>query len=641
MRFRTGAILCVAMITAMLAVTGQAGELAQAAGQADANHPAIEPVPAPSPASPPGARPAAPIESAPPPAASPGTAAPEAAQADALALMLTPADLPAEPVDNSAFPLLEYVPKNTLYLFTASRPLPEAFINGQLQMAADFFGQFMSLAQRERTAKKQPPRGTVDAFTFELMKEITKSLQPETLADLGLSMESRGVFYAYGLLPVFRVELGDEEKFRGMIARVEKRSGYSLRWEKCGTLDCLNLRDPAEPGNGVLLVLHPDHLALGIYIGEPAWMAAHLTGEKRVAAPYSHASLQKFIADNGYTGHGEGFVRLRAAVDVVEPVVAAMLTRQEREAEIAQVKNCMAVARDVLDQVPEIIIGTRSVDEKSFHSELLLRTSPELAGIMKTLPASLGKMPVSQKPLLDVGIGMNIPAVRDNLLGLLTWLGEQGERRGCAAIDARKLGEASVGIAMATVMGLTQVQAVYLALDDMAFDEASRQPVRLDARASIVADDPAGLVRLASIMAPPLAQIRMPQDGETITLGPDVLPPGTPPLDIGLEGKRLDIRTAGNDGPTGRLPEEPAALFRSSIDGPRYYRLVGELAKMSPQSSGDPDAALGIELIEAMARIQPSTTHTIYPDDRGLVFDLQVSYPDAVTEKTAAGAPVQ
>ena len=69
----------------------------------------------------------------------------------------------------------------------------------------------------------------------------------------------------------------------------------------------------------------------------------------------------------------------------------------------------------------------------------------------------------------------------------------------------------------------------------------------------------------------------MPKDGETITLGPDVLPPGTPPLAIGLEGKRLDIATAGSDSMTKMLPTDRPALLWSSIDGPRYYGLLGEL----------------------------------------------------------------
>ena len=519
------------------------------------------------------------------------------------------------------------MPKNTLYLIASSRPLPEDFVNLQLQMADDFYRSFMEIMHKETGDQEQPPQGTTDAFLFELMKEVSASMSPEKFAALGLSANARGMVYAHGLLPVFRAELGDEEKFRATLGRVEKRSGYKLQWEKCGRLDCMNFRNPEAGNGGALLVVHPDHLALGIYINEPGPLVAHLTGEKRVAAPYSHADLQEFISANGYTGYGEGFIKLREAMDVIQPVMVGMMNLQGQQAEVAQAENCMAVAKDVLDNVPEINIGTRSIREKAIHAELLLKMRPELTGIMKTLPASLGKMPVAQKPVFDLGLSMNIPAVRDNLLNFMTWLGEEGKRRGCAAIDADKLNEASVGIAMATGMGLTQVRALYLALNDIAIDKSTMQPSRLDARASIVADDPIGLVRMAGMLAPPLAQLQMPKDGETITLGPDVLPPGTPPLAIGLEGKRLDIATAGSDSMTKMLPTDRPALLWSSIDGPRYYGLLGELATMAPPSPDRPDAELGIELMEMMSRMQPSVIQAIYPDDRGMVFDLQLLYP--------------
>jgi hypothetical protein len=355
-------------------------------------------------------------------------------------------------------------------------------------------------------------------------------------------------------------------------------------------------------------------------------MSAHLTGETKLPAPMSYATLQQFIAENNYTGYGEGFIKLREAMNVIEPLAIGMMKMQGQEAEADMAKKCMAVATNVLDNVPELRFGTRAVEGKRANIEMLMKMDKELAGIMKTLPASLDKMPVSQNPVFDLGLSLNIPAVRDNLLAFMTWLGEQGKSSGCDAIQADKLNEASVGIAMAMGMGLTQVKAVYFALNDIELDPQTMQPKKLDARASVVADDPIGLVRMAAVAAPPLAQMKMPKDGETITLGPEMLPPGTPPLTVGLDGKRLDVTIAGSSAPTKMLPGDKPAILWSAMDGPRYYEVFANLAKMAPPSPDRPDAELGIELMQKMGKFQPSMTQTIYPDDRGLVFDLQMTY---------------
>lgn len=646
MRFRARILTASALLTAVLAVDGQAQNLAQEAAQKmGVPLPAIKPARIPPAAVTP--KPAAPVQRQPaapamPPAAAIAPAAPPAAPAtppaapvqaapasgpNPLALAMMPVELPPETVDNAAYPLLNYVPKNTLYMMGSSRPLPEAFMNNQIEIAGQLFTMFLELVEKEEGELKRPPQGTVDAFAYEMVMEFKGALSPEKFSDLGLSTSSRGVLYGHGLLPVMRIELPDPAKFRATIKRVEERSGYKVAWEKCGSLDCMKFTEPSSSDGGALLVMHPNHVAMGVYLGpEPGPMGSHLTGETKVPAPMSYASLQQFIAENGYTGYGEGFIKLREAMDVIEPLAIGMMKMQGQTADADMAKKCMAVATSVLDNVPELIIGTRAIEGKRANVEMLMKMDKELAAVMKTLPASLDKMPVSQNPVFDLGLSLNIPAVRDNLLAFMTWLGEQGKSSGCEAIEADKLNEASVGIAMAMGMGLTQVKSVYFALNDIELDPATMQPSKLDARASVVADDPVGLVRMASMLAPPLAQMKMPKDGETITLGPDTLPPGTPPLTVGLDGKRLDVAIAGSSAASKMLPADKQALLWSTMDGPRYYEVFANLAKMAPPSPDRPDAELGIELIEKMGKFQPSMTQTIYPDDRGLVFDLDITY---------------
>jgi hypothetical protein len=305
--------------------------------------------------------------------------------------------------------------------------------------------------------------------------------------------------------------------------------------------------------------------------------------------------------------------------------MAKMTMEGKSQAEKEQSEKCFATAKEVLVNTPQLVIGIKQMQAKQVNAELFLQTTPELAKTLKTLPASLDESIVSENPILDMGISLNVPNVRDSLLAFLNYLGKVGGKHDCAAINKEELDKQSMGISMAMGMGITQVKSLYLAVNDLKLDE-NMQPVNADARVSMVADDPVGLFRMASMFVPPLAQMQIPDDGKQVALPAGLLPPGSPEVNLSRNGQRLDLIVGGSS-ELRKLDQSNPAIFWSSLDGGRYYNILADVMKTAPADKRDPEAEEAIRIMQSMSEFQPSIHQTIYPDDKGMVISLELRYP--------------
>jgi hypothetical protein len=516
--------------------------------------------------------------------------------------------------------------------------LPDDYLSKQAELLAAVATSVRSLVEHFASKKQQDAKsaesktGTADAFLMALLLQIEKDLNAGKLPGDAFFRKARGVIYAHGLLPVIRSEMTDRVAFDAYLAQIEERSGYKIPWEKCGELDCLSWGNPEHFDPFVQVVVHPDHIAAGFTVaGNAKPFTDHLTGKAPVPAPYSLDELKRFIEKNGYTGYGEGFIKLREASDVLLPVMTGMIAQQKgREDELEMMKNCALVANRVLDNMPMIVTGTRELSGTVMHLESVIDMSPELASVMQELPAPIGELPVMESPVIAMGVSLDIPRLRDRLLELIGWLVEQGKATGCTILDEQQLNEASVQIAMVTGMGLSQIKTVYFALDRMELDPKDGSLVSMDARGAIVASDPAGLVRMAAIAVPELASIEIPTDGETISIGREMLPPEVPPVTLGLVGKRIDLVTQGSQAATTLLQTDKPLLLWSRYDYVRYFEMFeAEVGKKRPEGEGnDEDFDMIFKLIEEFNALLSKSTDLVYPDSRGLVYEMKMTYPE-------------
>ncbi len=537
--------------------------------------------------------------------------------------------------------LFSYVPADTIYFYANSKPLPTEFYDEQVRQAEQVLSiaiHQMETAQKaaaDKQGKKSaagastadPGSSRAGKFIQELMLEVLQNAESDKLANIGLSRDSRSMIYGIGLTPVMRVEIDNPDAVMAMLKRVEQRAGFKLKFNNCDGLNCLVVAD--DKGQfGVALVIHDDHLAASLF--QNAYrdkVLQHLTGKNKPEKSYSEAQFRQFVESNHYSGYGEGFFKLQQGVENLKNIAIAMMKQKGEGGDIEQLQRCFHVAKTVVAHTPEIIMGVKSIQGRTINMEVVLKTTPEVSKSLMAIPAPLKDFEVSADPMLDFGFSANVPKLRDSLLSFMAFLGKTGEKTGCKAIRKKAMDEASMGIAMAMGMGITQVKTLYVAIDDLKLGKKN-QPENVSARFSLVADDPMGLVRMLSMFAPPLASIQVPDDGTPVPLPDGLLPAGMPPVNLSLEGKNLDI-VAGEKALSRTMDASKPALFWFTSDGPRYYSLFAQLAESAPPTKEmtPEEQKQAADMMRLMGRYQPWMSQMIYPDERGVVVDITVRYP--------------
>jgi len=538
--------------------------------------------------------------------------------------------------------LFSYVPEETIYFYANSKPMPADFYDEQVRQAEQVLA--IAIHQME-TAKKTAAdnkkgkgaaatASTADLgssragkFIQELMLEVLQNAESDKLANIGFSRDFHSMIYGIGLTPVIRVEIDNPDAVMAMLKRVEQRAGFKLKFNNCDGLNCLVVAD--DKGQvGVALVIHEDHLAASLF--QNAYrdkVLQHLTGKNKPEKSYSAAQFRQFVASNHYSGYGEGFFKLQQGVENLQNIATAVLKQKGEGSDIEQVQKCFQVAKAVVAHTPEIVMGVKSIQGRTINMEVVLKTTPEVSKRLMAIPAPVKTLEVSADPMVDFGFSADVPKLRDSLLSFMAFLGNTGEKAGCKAIRKKAMDQASMGIAMAMGMGITQVKTLYAAIDELKLGKKG-QPENVSARFSLVADDPMGLVRMLSMFAPPLASIQVPDDGTSVPLPDGLLPAGVPAVNLTLKGKDLDI-VMGDKAATKTMDASKPAFFWFTSDGPRYYSIFAQLMESAPPSEEmtPEEQKQAVEMMRLMGQYQPWMSQMTYPDERGVVVDITVRYP--------------
>jgi len=538
--------------------------------------------------------------------------------------------------------LFSYVPEDTIYFYANSKPLPTEFYDEQVRQAEQVL--LIAIHQMETAQKAAADKqdkgsaaggSTADLssspagkFIKELMLEVLQNAESDKLANIGFSRDSRSMIYGIGLTPVLRVEIDNPDAVMAMLKRVEQRAGFKLKFNNCDGLNCLVVTD--DKGQlSVALVIHNDHLAASLFQNTyHDKVLQHLTGKNKPEKSYTEAQFRQFVESNHYSGYGEGFFKLQQGVENLQSITTAVMKQQGKGGDIEQVQKCFQVAKAVVAHTPEVIMGVKSIQDRTINMEVVLKTTPEVSKRLMTIPAPLNALEVSTDPMVDVGFSANVPKLRDSLLAFMAFLGATGEKAGCQAIRKKAMDEASMGIAMAMGMGITQVKTLYVAIDDVKLGKNS-QPEKASARFSLVADDPMGLVRMLSMFAPPLASIQVPDDGTVVPLPNGLLPPGSPAVNLSLKDQHLNAVIGDGKAATRAMDASKPVFFWFTTDGPRYYSIFAQLMESAPPSEemSAEEQKQAVEMMSLMGRYQPWMSQMTYPDERGIVVDITARYP--------------
>jgi len=515
--------------------------------------------------------------------------------------------------------LLENVPADTAYLIGNKNPIPEKEMKEHMQRGVDMLSLLTNPDNMAKDgAEKEEPN--VGSFFIALLEEYNEILAKEKSEESGLSLEANSVFYGYETMPVLRVSISNKEKLIELIKRAEKKSSYKVEFTKCGEFDCFENTSP-DGTMSIAAVISKDHLAIsGFTADKKESVKKHLMGEAKPKTAYSAEKWDNFLKENNYPGLGDGFISVKGIFEFVKPIISAQLHGMDEKTR----NSCISVAEDHIQNIPEIIVGTKNFTGSEVDYELLIKTSEVVSTALQTIANDTNISHRTEGAVFDLGLNINFPKFRDALTQYSGFLIKSGETNECPMIDAQEIRKSMGGMAVVMNMGLAQFSSIYASISDVQLDK-EMQPEKIDALISLGSNDPAGILALAGSMVPPLAELKIPTDGSSVKLPDGILPSGgvkTPDVFLSQSEKAINI-LIGNDKPTlSAHKNDTLEISFSSLDYKGYMKILTGIFDTLP-SDGD---SLDFDIFKKLSENVGTINSTTSADKRGLVVNYNIKY---------------
>jgi len=534
--------------------------------------------------------------------------------------------------------MLSYVPADTSFLFANKKPMPEEVVEFQLQRAKTMLDMVSKTSQDlnivagadKKTTKAKLNKS--DNFFEALFTDLSDKLSNKKFAETGLSTQANNVIYGLETAPVMRLGIADKEAILATLKRAATKSDYPLELSKCGETDCFINKDKASDLT-FAAVLIKDHIALSAFPSEKKeTIINHLIGKSSPEKTYSEEDWDSFLAKNKYSGFGDGYLNLQSLFKKLRPLIIEGVNQTSgKKLDEKSVDACLNVAKEHLDNLPELLLGTKNLEKENIDYELVFKTSPLVSTVLQTIANKSNIDKRTEDAIMDMGININFASLSKALTQYSSFLADSAEKNKCKEIDPLKIRKTMGGMMMAMNMGLTQFKSLYLSVNEVELDE-KMQPKKVDAYLSVGSDNPASLVSMLAMLNPGFAKLKVPTDGKAITIPKELIPTkGTPipPVSLSQSDKTLNVMI-GNEKPKlvdykAKKPE----IMSFSIDGKRYYEKVAKIMEAMPAYNSKKVAKEqqdSVALFKSIGAMSGKFKEEISADDRGLIIDYHIKY---------------
>ncbi len=515
--------------------------------------------------------------------------------------------------------MLAHVPADTSYMLANKNAIPEEVMEFHLKRGKDMLAMFSKAQAEAKADGKSDDSEGVEKFFNALIADYSDLLAKDKFEESGLSKKANSMIYGYDMMPVMRLSYANKEKLMAMIKRAEEKSGYKIEFTKCGEIDCFTSTNPTGEV-GMALVFLENQIAVSAFSPDKKEaIISHLTGKANPKESYSAAKWETFLKDNDYKGYGDGFINLKNIYNKAKPLIADGMKDKVDEKEIA---GCLAVVEQHVDNMPEILLGTKDLQTNSMKYELLMKTSPAVSESLQTLANTTNIAQRSDGAIFEMGLNVDFKKLRDALTNYSNFLIAAGEAHKCSSIKPQEIRKGMGGMAMVMNMGLSQFKSIYASVSDIEMDDRM-QPKKVDAYVSLGTDDPKGLLAMVGMMAPPLMSLKIPDDGSAVKLPEGIIPSrGAPVPDIYLSKSEASLNImVGNDKPSlvEYKNDKPQMSF-SGIDGKRYMETIANVMKNAMPDNKD------LKMLESAGSMSGKFLSETSADKRGLVINYNLIY---------------
>ena len=317
-------------------------------------------------------------------------------------------------VKENTNPLLAYVPTDTAYVFADLEPVPAEITDVYvtrfqpvLDVMSEHVDKFKAGYQAGEFQDNYPAQ-----LGMAVLDELGGDLSTENLENLGISLQAHHAVYGTGIFPVIRLGLGDEQKLRDAISRIEVKMGFELPVKDLNGTSYWRITEDEMPV-AIYIAIFDQQLAIGAFPvnGEDTLLTAFLGQQMPADSIASSNTLGAMNRDKGYTSYGSGFLDIQKLAD--EFINPNSDTRNFLSPEVTEQMGtldavCVAEIESMVAKTPRMTAGTTSLttSEITVRYDLEIENSLAngLAALVSNTPSALdGNFLLSASLAIKVG----------------------------------------------------------------------------------------------------------------------------------------------------------------------------------------------------------------------------------------------
>lgn len=543
--------------------------------------------------------------------------------------------------------VLQYVPDDTPYVFASGEPLPDELldeieprVDEMLKAYQVFFREMLrnSMAQNSAEMSAEDMQRTT-----ALIDEAMNMFSIEGLRNAGFERDSGLVLFGNGMLPVFRIDLDDADKFSAAIKRMEKAAGESMQTAELNGVSYRYVGDDEA------------HLIIGIFDGDAVFtIAPAALDDDALKVLVGLTPPKKSIAKSGklldivkqydfsehYVAYLDTLQIVSTFLDEPSGLDAVLLESAEYDADLIS-DDCKAEIREVAGIAPRMVIGYGEVSADAMSGSMIIELREDIATGLSTLAAIVPGLGVDPGGLLSFGMSFDVPAIIAFAEARLTAMEEDPYE--CEHFNELQAGVAKGRESLAQplppfITGMRGFNVIVDSLGD--YNMASGQPPQdVDASVLLSMDDAPAMFMMGAMMSPELAAVDLQPDGVPVPL---LLPQiqAVAQSAYAAMGETVLAVSMGDEAKT-RVTEvlasdavEPPPIISASVDASTYYELIAQSVMVEPDEEGAENALsepARISLRDAMLKVGEMYDRMLVDvrfTARGIEMDSKVTLSD-------------
>lgn len=321
--------------------------------------------------------------------------------------------------DDEATLPLAYVPSDSPYVLANLAPMNADTVNKMREIYAPLANDYLAMfdvleADMLKKEAGNPDAQQAFAFMKALITEMAAFKSDADMEKAGLKPGAMSAFYGVGLVPVFRMQIGDEAKVRAMMQRVASSAKQKLIEEDFGSGKLI--RAGSDDAQLVVFFQNAQVIVSLAPKNATATMLELIAPAKPVNSEEIMDRLSATQKKYGFTDDAVGYLNptaftyfLSGKTNALESgFIAIQPSKMEPTSAL-----CLQEFQQIAGIVPNIAIGFTKFAPKSMHQKVIFELSPERAKALSAIvaptpaygPTGVGGFSMSIDPMNAMNYG--------------------------------------------------------------------------------------------------------------------------------------------------------------------------------------------------------------------------------------------